>query len=46
MKSKIIGVTGGTGYVGSRTVNELRKKGHTVVAIDIVTPEERDLVFE
>ena len=46
MKSKIIGVTGGTGYVGSRTVNELRKRGHTVVAIDIVTPEERDLVFE
>ena len=46
MKSKIIGVTGGTGYVGSRTVNELRKRGHKVIAIDIVTPKERGLTFE
>ncbi|MFT7644525.1 MAG: UDP-glucose 4-epimerase [Candidatus Paceibacteria bacterium] len=42
---KIIGVTGGTGYVGSRLISELKRRGHSLICIDIVTPKERNLVL-
>lgn len=38
-------VTGGTGYVGSRAVEALTKRGVSVVAVDIVTPEKRGITF-
>ncbi len=38
---KVIGVTGGTGYVGSRVIQSLTDKGYQVVCIDIVPPEKR-----
>lgn len=41
----VIAVTGGTGYVGSRTAAILHERGHQVVVIDIVPPEERNIVF-
>lgn len=36
-----IHITGGCGYVGSRTAQALAKLGHTIVVIDKATPEER-----
>lgn len=44
-KQKKIIVTGGTGYVGSRVAVELSKRGHSVVAADIVSPVERGIEF-
>lgn len=41
MKNKKIGVTGGSGYVGSRVLEQLHKKGYSCVSIDIVPPQER-----
>ncbi|MFA5062252.1 MAG: NAD(P)-dependent oxidoreductase [Patescibacteria group bacterium] len=41
---KII-VTGGSGYVGSRVVIELEKRGYPVVVVDKVHPKERGLTF-
>lgn len=38
-------VTGGTGYVGSRTAEVLAARGHSVIAVDIVPPEERAISF-
>ena len=38
-------VTGGTGYVGSRVAEALVSRGHNVIVVDIIPPEERDIVF-
>ena len=43
--SKTIGVTGGTGYVGSRVIASLANKGYSIVCIDIVPPTERNLTL-
>lgn len=42
---KSIYITGGCGYVGSRTAEVLVKKGYGVVVVDIATPQERGLSF-
>jgi nucleoside-diphosphate-sugar epimerase len=41
---KII-VTGGAGYVGSRVAVKLADLGYSVIVVDIVTPEERGIIF-
>ena len=38
-------ITGGTGYVGSRVAEVLAARGHEVIVVDIVPPEERKIVF-
>lgn len=38
-------ITGGCGYIGSRLALSLSKKGHKVIVVDKVTPEERGLNF-
>lgn len=43
--SNVIAVTGGTGYVGSRTIQQLVDKGYTVVSIDIIPPADRNLEY-
>jgi nucleoside-diphosphate-sugar epimerase len=42
---KIILITGGTGYVGSRVAEALNAAGEKVVVVDIATPEERGISF-
>ena len=43
--NKIVHITGGCGYVGSRTAVALAKKGYKTVIIDKATPEERRAVL-
>lgn len=38
-------VTGGTGYVGRRVAELLHSRGEKVIVVDIVSPEERKIVF-
>ena len=42
---KKILITGGTGYVGSRVAEAFAKLGHSVIVVDIATPEERGITF-
>jgi UDP-glucose 4-epimerase len=42
---KRILITGGTGYVGHRVALSLVAQGHPVIAVDMVTPEERRIMF-
>src|SRR5665647_108615 len=35
-------VTGGTGFIGTHLVNELKKRGHEVLATDILTSEREE----
>lgn len=44
-KNKTIIVTGGSGYVGSRTAIKLLELGYQVIVVDIATPEERGISF-
>lgn len=39
-------ITGGCGYVGSRVAQKLAQEGRHVVVVDIVSPEERGIVFD
>src|SRR5674476_254821 len=39
MKSKKILVTGGAGFIGTNLVNELRNRGHEVLAVDLLNTE-------
>ena len=39
MKTKKILVTGGAGFIGTNLVNELRKRGHDVLALDLFNTE-------
>lgn len=38
-------ITGGTGYVGRRVAESLHEKGKKVIVVDIVPPDERNIVF-
>ena len=42
---KLIVVTGGTGFIGSRCAVELARRGYRVRVADPVTPGERGLIF-
>jgi dTDP-glucose 4,6-dehydratase len=44
MKSKKILVTGGAGFIGTNLVNELRKRGHDVLALDLYNTERDNYV--
>ena len=44
-KLKTILITGGTGYVGSRVALALEERGHPVIVVDMVSPEERGMSF-
>jgi len=35
METERILVTGGAGFIGTNLVNELRKRGHEVIALDL-----------
>jgi dTDP-glucose 4,6-dehydratase len=37
-------VTGGAGFIGTNLVNELRRRGHTVFAIDVYNTEREDYI--
>ena len=39
MKNKKILVTGGAGFIGTNLVNELRSRGHEVLAVDLYNTE-------
>ena len=43
MKERIL-VTGGTGYIGSRTVVELQNSGYEVIIIDNLSNSSADVV--
>lgn len=45
-KDKKLIVTGGSGYVGSRVVIELWKRGYPVVVVDKVHPKERGIKLD
>lgn len=42
MKNKRILVTGGAGFIGTNLVNELRKRGHEVIAADLYNSEREN----
>lgn len=42
METKKILVTGGAGFIGTNLVNELKKRGHEVFAIDLLNNERDD----
>src|SRR4030042_1563702 len=42
LQSEIILVTGGTGFIGTHLVSELRKRGHEVLAADILNSDRED----
>lgn len=42
-KKPRICITGGAGYVGHRVAAALAESGHEIIAVDIVTPEERGI---
>jgi dTDP-glucose 4,6-dehydratase len=44
MNSKKILVTGGAGFIGTNLVNELRSRGHEVLAIDLYNTERENYI--
>lgn len=44
METKKILVTGGAGFIGTNLVNELRKRGHEVIAADLLNNDREDYV--
>lgn len=42
METKRILVTGGAGFIGTNLVKELRKRGHTVIASDLLNTDQED----
>jgi dTDP-glucose 4,6-dehydratase len=44
METQRILVTGGTGFIGTNLVNELKNRGHDVVAIDLLHNDREDYV--
>ncbi len=44
MESKKILVTGGAGFIGTNLVNELRKRGHEVLALDLYNTERDNYI--
>ncbi len=44
METKSILVTGGTGFIGTNLVDELRSRGHKVIAVDLLNCEREDFV--
>lgn len=44
MESKKILVTGGAGFIGTNLVNELRKRGYDVIALDVYNTERDDYI--
>jgi dTDP-glucose 4,6-dehydratase len=44
MEIKSILVTGGTGFIGTNLVNELRSRGHKVIAVDLLNCERDDFI--
>ncbi len=42
--SKKILVTGGSGFIGTNLVNELRSRNHSVVACDLLNHELQDYI--
>jgi len=44
MENKRILVTGGGGFIGTNLVNELRERGHEVIAADINNTEREDYI--
>ena len=44
METKKILVTGGAGFIGTNLVNELRSRGHEVIAADLINNDREDYV--
>ncbi|RAP48767.1 MAG: nucleoside-diphosphate sugar epimerase [Methanosphaera sp. rholeuAM6] len=44
METKKILVTGGAGFIGTNLVNELRSRGHEVIAADLLNTDREDYV--
>ena len=44
METKNILVTGGSGFIGTNLVNELRSRGHEVIAADLLNNDREDYV--
>lgn len=44
METKKILVTGGSGFIGTNLVNELRSRGHEVIAADLLNNDREDYV--
>ena len=44
MQPKTILVTGGAGFIGTHLVNELRRRGHKVIALDLFNTDREDYV--
>jgi len=44
METQRILVTGGAGFIGTNLVNELRRRGHEVVAADLMNTDREDYI--
>ena len=44
METNRILVTGGSGFIGTNLVNELRSRGHEVIAADLLNTDREDYV--
>jgi len=44
VETKKVLVTGGAGFIGTNLVNELRKRGHQVIALDLYNTDREDYI--